>query len=642
MNSCKRSNIQLTQKTGQSIHEVMSQKAVTDAINAETTAREEALAHESESRGADIKAASDALTEAINNEARVRNEQIQQEANTRNTQNQQTVDNLTKQINNEANTRNEQIQQEAKARAAADVELSNSINKVNDQFANYPRLDNGLIPASYLPSYVDDVIEYETLSEFPKPGEEGKIYVTQDTNLTYRWTGSGYIEISKSVGLGETSSTAYPGNKGKELADKLANLNPIKVIQTSNDTIIYPNSSGIFSIVGSNAIAVSQNGSNSITIYEKPDKIPVMVDGKIPVKYLPEGYGSGGSVDPVTLPTINFYNYDGGSNRVDFNEVKNLSIEQSIFKVTLTDNYLRYSLLPSYAKNEASGICGLNSEGKVEETYLPSYIKGIALASSQSGPVTPNNGQISFSRGDGIDISRTGSNNIQFAINEEYLNSKIPNSVQSIYTEEGYLVTPSSSGSITFKSSEFANVHKVDGFEGYVQIDPANGYTKGAENGLCPLVDGKVPDKYLNDNILKYAGEEDVKLEYHKGSTPSYGIYLHTIKDGRFIATSDRNIQIQSTLNSASISFAQDNIIKFDKSSSVRLVYNSTMTVFEPGYCCKNIFVNTSDSAIRITIMDGSEKKFNIICNQFIEIPANTAKKVELYVGENNELILVQ
>lgn len=63
---------------------------------------------------------------------------------------------------------------------------------------------NGLIPTSQLPSYVDDVVEVPTEASLPQPGESGKIYVTADTNLIYRWvvtnveTGAGdYVEIPR-------------------------------------------------------------------------------------------------------------------------------------------------------------------------------------------------------------------------------------------------------------------------------------------------------------------------------------------------------------------------------------------------------------------------------------------------------------
>lgn len=79
----------------------------------------------------------------------------------------------------------------------------------------------GKIPESQLPSYVDDVVEAATQSALPTTGESGKIYVTTDTNLTYRWSGTGYVEISPSIALGETASTAYAGDKGKTVTDAL-------------------------------------------------------------------------------------------------------------------------------------------------------------------------------------------------------------------------------------------------------------------------------------------------------------------------------------------------------------------------------------------------------------------------------------
>ena len=69
--------------------------------------------------------------------------------------------------------------------------------------------ENGLIPASVLPSYVDDVVEGklvnsgETLTgifntvddEYITP-ESGKIYVDVNTGNIYRWSGSQYVRIN--------------------------------------------------------------------------------------------------------------------------------------------------------------------------------------------------------------------------------------------------------------------------------------------------------------------------------------------------------------------------------------------------------------------------------------------------------------
>lgn len=73
---------------------------------------------------------------------------------------------------------------------------------------------SGKVPASQLPSYVDDVLEYSTEADFPSAGETGKIYVDTTTNKTYRWSGNNYVEISASLALGITSSTAFRGDYG--------------------------------------------------------------------------------------------------------------------------------------------------------------------------------------------------------------------------------------------------------------------------------------------------------------------------------------------------------------------------------------------------------------------------------------------
>lgn len=77
----------------------------------------------------------------------------------------------------------------------------------------------GKVPSDQLPSYVDDVVEADNFEALPETGEAGKIYVTIDDNKTYRWSGSQYVEISASLALGETGSTAYRGDRGKQAYD---------------------------------------------------------------------------------------------------------------------------------------------------------------------------------------------------------------------------------------------------------------------------------------------------------------------------------------------------------------------------------------------------------------------------------------
>lgn len=126
--------------------------------------------------------------------------------------------------------------------------------------------ESGIIPSAQLPSYVDDVIEVDTFNNLPDTGESGKIYIVQDTNLTYRWSGTAYVEISKSLALGETSSTAYPGDKGKATTD---------VVNSLSDNLV-------------NDVLVSQSDKNSVSLTiksitknpVKKNKELLLVDGE--------------------------------------------------------------------------------------------------------------------------------------------------------------------------------------------------------------------------------------------------------------------------------------------------------------------------------------------------------------------------
>lgn len=97
--------------------------------------------------------------------------------------------------------------------ARADTKPSYNFSEISGS-VDVTRQLSGKIPEANLPSYVDDVLEYNSKSNFPKSGETGKIYVDISTNLTYRWGGSAYVEISPSLALGETSGTAYRGDYG--------------------------------------------------------------------------------------------------------------------------------------------------------------------------------------------------------------------------------------------------------------------------------------------------------------------------------------------------------------------------------------------------------------------------------------------
>ena len=73
----------------------------------------------------------------------------------------------------------------------------------NDTILTAVNAASGTISASVLPSYVDDVLNFANLAALPVAGDAGKIYVIEDNNKVYRWSGSVYVEISSSATAGE-------------------------------------------------------------------------------------------------------------------------------------------------------------------------------------------------------------------------------------------------------------------------------------------------------------------------------------------------------------------------------------------------------------------------------------------------------
>lgn len=130
------------------------------------------------------------------------------------------------------------------------TQVGNRVTTIENKVGNpngIAELDqNGKVPAAQLPGFVDDVIEYASLSQFPEVGESGKIYIAIDTNKSYRWSGTQYSVIVSDLALGETASSAYRGDRGKIAYDhsQINNGNPhntqitdIPYLQDTLDTI---------------------------------------------------------------------------------------------------------------------------------------------------------------------------------------------------------------------------------------------------------------------------------------------------------------------------------------------------------------------------------------------------------------------
>ena len=152
-------------------------------------------------------------------------------------------------------------------------ELTNYVTKSEKGSANgVASLDsNGKVPSSQLPSYVDDVVEgYYYNGQFYTDSahtqlitpETGKIYVDLNTNKTYRWSGTTYVEISQStihkfIGEFTVSSTQTTGsvtiNHSLGSSDIIVNIYD----KTTNSMVI-------MDITVSNANTITINYVNAI------------------------------------------------------------------------------------------------------------------------------------------------------------------------------------------------------------------------------------------------------------------------------------------------------------------------------------------------------------------------------------------
>lgn len=109
------------------------------------------------------------------------------------------------------------------------AQIEGAIKEIDKGVPNgvVPLNENGIIPDRYLPSYVQDVVEFETFEDLPIPGESNKIYIVTSTNAQYRWnaTSESYHKLSKLLELGTTPGTAFDGAQGFQLRVETDHLN---------------------------------------------------------------------------------------------------------------------------------------------------------------------------------------------------------------------------------------------------------------------------------------------------------------------------------------------------------------------------------------------------------------------------------
>lgn len=120
--------------------------------------------------------------------------------------------------------------------------------------SSFASLDgSGKVPASQLPSYVDDALEYADIGAFPSTGESGKIYISIATGFCYRWTGSIYVEISSSPG---STDAVVEGAINKYFTDARS-----RAAVSASGSLSYNPTTGVFSFTDAVTSVAGKTGA---------------------------------------------------------------------------------------------------------------------------------------------------------------------------------------------------------------------------------------------------------------------------------------------------------------------------------------------------------------------------------------------
>lgn len=362
--------------------------------------------------------------------------------------------------------------------------------------------DSGKVPSTQLPSYVDDVLEFTQLDQLPKPGESGKIYVVTSTNLQYRWSGSDYVEISKSLALGETSSTAYPGDKGKATTD---------VVNSLSDNLV-------------NDVLVSQSDKNSVSLTiksitknpVKKNKELLLVDGE-PILLTDN--------TPILLAdNVNDGLYDQADDK------------------TITINQASAFAAGVMSSSDKIKLDDLKSQAEIDTTINNVQNNLTTHINDKANPHQVTKEQVGLSNVDNTsDANKPISTATQNALNDKFSATEgntlkqIVNDMPDLVVTGGSLRHDSDSVSLNLIQQDLKNPDDASSF--LLKFNPATTSTAGI---ILPSDKSKIDKIITNGNGTKYLSDNGTYKEVSGGGESNIYVFSPTIS-GNGISEQDYN-----------------------------------------------------------------------------------------------------
>ena len=266
---------------------------------------------------------------------------------------------------------------------------------LNNALALKANLVGGKVPASELPSYVDDVVEVATFSALPATGEIGKIYVILDTNKIYRWSGSVYVEIADSTAVwgAITGTLSNQTDLQNALDAKQDDLNGTGFVKASGTTISYDNSTYLTTSAATSTYLALAGGTMTGAIVGTTSTFAMSGSGIGLGVNLSGASGDGIKITHSAGRALNIQSSGGGYGILINNETASTSAPFTIQKqgasvITLTDagagTFNSSLTASSFVKTSGTSAQFLKADGSVDsstyakrsgltDSYLPAW-----------------------------------------------------------------------------------------------------------------------------------------------------------------------------------------------------------------------------------------------------------------------------